>query len=73
MMKYKTPKESEFNHAYEVALELEYKNIKFRVKPNLVGDLILPPPPRPQHSQDPQRGHQPQREDGQDNTIRPRG
>ncbi|KAG7157143.1 putative RNA-directed DNA polymerase from mobile element jockey-like 78 [Homarus americanus] len=41
----KIPKETEFNHAYEVAvaLELEYKNIKFSVKPNLVGDLILPP------------------------------
>ncbi|KAG7157158.1 putative RNA-directed DNA polymerase from mobile element jockey-like 79 [Homarus americanus] len=37
--------ETEFNHAYEVvvALELEYKNIKFSVKPNLVGDLILSP------------------------------
>ncbi|KAG7157444.1 hypothetical protein Hamer_G005881 [Homarus americanus] len=74
VMKYKIPKETEFNHAYEVvvALELEYKNIKFSVKPNLVGDLIL-------SSQDhntvkvPQRGHQPQRKDGQDNTIRPRG
>ncbi|KAG7175258.1 putative RNA-directed DNA polymerase from mobile element jockey-like 61 [Homarus americanus] len=44
-MKYKIPKETEFNHAYEVvvALELEYKNIKFSVKPNLVGDLILSP------------------------------
>ncbi|KAG7166682.1 hypothetical protein Hamer_G010310 [Homarus americanus] len=30
-------------------------------------------PPRPQHSQDPQRGQQSQREDGQDNTMRPRG
>ncbi|KAG7166457.1 putative RNA-directed DNA polymerase from mobile element jockey-like 70 [Homarus americanus] len=31
VMKYKIPKETEFNHAYEVvvALELEYKNIKF--------------------------------------------
>ncbi|KAG7176703.1 putative RNA-directed DNA polymerase from mobile element jockey-like 87, partial [Homarus americanus] len=75
VMKYKIPKETGFNHAYKVvvALELEYKNIKFGVKPNLVGDLILPPPPRPQHSQDPQRGHQSQQEDGQDNTIRPRG
>ncbi|KAG7178138.1 hypothetical protein Hamer_G003914 [Homarus americanus] len=59
VMKYKIPKETEFNHAYEVvvALELEYKNIKFSVKPNLAGDLILhppPTPPRPQHSQDPQ-------------------
>ncbi|KAG7157449.1 hypothetical protein Hamer_G005887 [Homarus americanus] len=71
--KYKIPKETEFTHANEVvvALELEYKNIKFSVKPNLVGDLILPP--RPQHSQDPQRGHQSQRKDGQDDTIRPRG
>ncbi|KAG7160462.1 putative RNA-directed DNA polymerase from mobile element jockey-like 62 [Homarus americanus] len=45
VMKYKIPKETEFNHAHEVvvALELEYKNIKFSVKPNLVGDLILPP------------------------------
>ncbi|KAG7157513.1 Nucleic-acid-binding protein from mobile element jockey-like 11 [Homarus americanus] len=45
VMKYKIPKETEFNHAYEVvvALELEYKNIKFSVKPNLVGDLILSP------------------------------
>ncbi|KAG7166711.1 Nucleic-acid-binding protein from mobile element jockey-like 10 [Homarus americanus] len=44
-MKYKIPKETEFNHAYEVvvALELEYKNIKFSMKPNLVGDLILSP------------------------------
>ncbi|KAG7157434.1 putative RNA-directed DNA polymerase from mobile element jockey-like 71 [Homarus americanus] len=43
VMKYKIPKETEFNHAHEVvvALELEYKNIKFSVKPNLVGDLIL--------------------------------
>ncbi|KAG7171524.1 hypothetical protein Hamer_G014648 [Homarus americanus] len=74
VMKYKIPKETEFDHAYEVvvALELEYKNIKFSVKPNLVGDLILSPP-RPQHSQDPQRGQQSQREGDQDNTIRPRG
>ncbi|KAG7156752.1 hypothetical protein Hamer_G006762 [Homarus americanus] len=45
VMEYKIPKETEFNHAYEVvvSLELEYKNIKFSVKPNLVGDLILPP------------------------------
>ncbi|KAG7178173.1 Nucleic-acid-binding protein from mobile element jockey-like 7 [Homarus americanus] len=45
VMKYKISKETEFNHAYEVvvALELEYKNIKFSVKPNLVGDLILSP------------------------------
>ncbi|KAG7175454.1 hypothetical protein Hamer_G026207 [Homarus americanus] len=45
VMKYKIPKETEFNHAYElvVALELEYKNFKFSVKPNLVGDLILSP------------------------------
>ncbi|KAG7164311.1 hypothetical protein Hamer_G003476 [Homarus americanus] len=45
VMKYNIPKETEFNHAYEVvvALELEYKNIKFSVKPNLVGDLILSP------------------------------
>ncbi|KAG7160717.1 hypothetical protein Hamer_G026403 [Homarus americanus] len=45
VVKYKTPKETEFDHAYEVvvALELEYKNIKFSVKPNLVGDLILSP------------------------------
>ncbi|KAG7166896.1 putative RNA-directed DNA polymerase from mobile element jockey-like 91 [Homarus americanus] len=45
VMKYKIPKETEFDHAYEVvvALELEYKNIKFSVKPNLVGDLILSP------------------------------
>ncbi|KAG7170147.1 hypothetical protein Hamer_G012390 [Homarus americanus] len=45
VVKYKIPKETEFNHAYEVvvALELEYKNIKFNVKPNLVGDLILSP------------------------------
>ncbi|KAG7171711.1 Nucleic-acid-binding protein from mobile element jockey-like 3 [Homarus americanus] len=45
VMKYKIPKETEFDHAYEVvvALELEYKNIKFSMKPNLVGDLILPP------------------------------
>ncbi|KAG7175868.1 hypothetical protein Hamer_G009898 [Homarus americanus] len=45
VMKYKIPKETKFNHAYEVlvALELEYKNIKFSVKPNLVGDLILSP------------------------------
>ncbi|KAG7175456.1 hypothetical protein Hamer_G026209 [Homarus americanus] len=73
VMKHKIPKETEFNHAFEVvvALELEYKNIKFSVKPNLVGDLILFPP-RPQHSQDPQRGQQPQREDSQGNTIRPR-
>ncbi|KAG7174154.1 putative RNA-directed DNA polymerase from mobile element jockey-like 65 [Homarus americanus] len=44
-MKYKISKETEFDHAYEVvvALELEYKNIKFSVKPNLVGDLILSP------------------------------
>ncbi|KAG7164215.1 putative RNA-directed DNA polymerase from mobile element jockey-like 82 [Homarus americanus] len=43
VMKYKIPKETEFDHAYEVvvALELGYKNIKFSVKPNLVGDLIL--------------------------------
>ncbi|KAG7164364.1 hypothetical protein Hamer_G003542 [Homarus americanus] len=50
VMKYKIPKETEFSHAYEV-VELEYK-IKFSVKPNLVGDLILSPL-RPQHSQDP--------------------
>ncbi|KAG7168739.1 hypothetical protein Hamer_G025809 [Homarus americanus] len=45
VMKYKIPKETEFDHAYEVvvALELEYKNIKFNVKPNLFGDLILSP------------------------------
>ncbi|KAG7169759.1 RNA-directed DNA polymerase from mobile element jockey-like 1 [Homarus americanus] len=45
VMKYKIPKETEFDHAYEVvvALELGYKNIKFSVKPNLVGDLILSP------------------------------
>ncbi|KAG7159695.1 putative RNA-directed DNA polymerase from mobile element jockey-like 100 [Homarus americanus] len=45
VMKYKIPKETEFDHAYEVvlALELEYKNIKFSVQPNLVGDLILSP------------------------------
>ncbi|KAG7176918.1 putative RNA-directed DNA polymerase from mobile element jockey-like 59, partial [Homarus americanus] len=45
MIKYKIPKETEFNQAYEVvvALKLEYKNIKFSVKPNLVGDLILSP------------------------------
>ncbi|KAG7157175.1 RNA-directed DNA polymerase from mobile element jockey-like 4, partial [Homarus americanus] len=45
VMKYKIPKETEFDHAYEVvvALELEYKNIKFSVKPNLVGDLKLSP------------------------------
>ncbi|KAG7171660.1 putative RNA-directed DNA polymerase from mobile element jockey-like 84 [Homarus americanus] len=45
VMKYKIPKETVFNHAYEVivALELEYKNIKFSVEPNLVGDLILSP------------------------------
>ncbi|KAG7158674.1 Nucleic-acid-binding protein from mobile element jockey-like 5 [Homarus americanus] len=45
VMKYKIPKETEFNHANEVvvALKLEYKNIKFSVKPNLVGDLILSP------------------------------
>ncbi|KAG7175249.1 RNA-directed DNA polymerase from mobile element jockey-like 14, partial [Homarus americanus] len=45
MMKYKIPKEIEFDHAYEVvvALELEYKNMKFSVKPNLIGDLILSP------------------------------
>ncbi|KAG7175294.1 RNA-directed DNA polymerase from transposon X-element-like 2, partial [Homarus americanus] len=45
VMKYKIPKETEFNHAYEVvvALEVEYKNIKFSVIPNLVGDLILSP------------------------------
>ncbi|KAG7164271.1 putative RNA-directed DNA polymerase from mobile element jockey-like 67 [Homarus americanus] len=45
VIKYKIPKETEFDHAYEVvvALELEYKNIKFSVKPNLVGDLILSP------------------------------
>ncbi|KAG7174201.1 hypothetical protein Hamer_G003105 [Homarus americanus] len=50
--KYKIPKETEFNHAYEVvvALELEYKNIKFSVKPNLVGDLILPPPSPQDHN-----------------------
>ncbi|KAG7165891.1 hypothetical protein Hamer_G011790 [Homarus americanus] len=30
-------------------------------------------PPKPQHNQDPQRGNQPQLEDGQDNTNRPRG
>ncbi|KAG7167758.1 RNA-directed DNA polymerase from mobile element jockey-like 27 [Homarus americanus] len=43
--KYKIPKETEFDHAYEVvvALELEFKNIKFSVNPNLVGDLILSP------------------------------
>ncbi|KAG7172008.1 hypothetical protein Hamer_G000980 [Homarus americanus] len=43
VMTYEIPKETEFNHAYEVvvALELEYSNIKFSVKPNLVGDLIL--------------------------------
>ncbi|KAG7174216.1 hypothetical protein Hamer_G003120 [Homarus americanus] len=45
VMKYKIPEETEFNHAYEVvvALELEHKNIKFSVKPNLVGDPILSP------------------------------
>ncbi|KAG7158142.1 hypothetical protein Hamer_G001300 [Homarus americanus] len=45
VMKYKILKETEFNHAYEVvvALELEYKDIKFSVKPNLVGDLIFSP------------------------------
>ncbi|KAG7178183.1 putative RNA-directed DNA polymerase from mobile element jockey-like 68 [Homarus americanus] len=45
VMKYNIPKETEFNHAYEVvvALELENKNIKFSVNPNLVGDLILSP------------------------------
>ncbi|KAG7159598.1 putative RNA-directed DNA polymerase from mobile element jockey-like 69 [Homarus americanus] len=43
--KYKIPKETEFDHACEVvvALELEFKNIKFSVNPNLVGDLILSP------------------------------
>ncbi|KAG7157142.1 putative RNA-directed DNA polymerase from mobile element jockey-like 52, partial [Homarus americanus] len=30
-------------------------------------------PSRPQHSQNPQQGHQSQREDNQDNTIRPQG
>ncbi|KAG7164302.1 Nucleic-acid-binding protein from mobile element jockey-like 2 [Homarus americanus] len=45
VIKYKIPKETEFDHAYEVVvvLGLEYKNIKFSVKPNLVGDLILSP------------------------------
>ncbi|KAG7156189.1 putative RNA-directed DNA polymerase from mobile element jockey-like 97 [Homarus americanus] len=45
VMKNKIPKETDFDHAYEVvvALELEYKNIKFSVTPNLVGDLILSP------------------------------
>ncbi|KAG7160423.1 RNA-directed DNA polymerase from mobile element jockey-like 33, partial [Homarus americanus] len=45
VLKHKIPKETEFDHAYEVvvALELEYKNIKFSVKPNLFGDLILSP------------------------------
>ncbi|KAG7163930.1 putative RNA-directed DNA polymerase from mobile element jockey-like 83 [Homarus americanus] len=45
VMRNNIPKETEFDHAYEVvvALELEYKNIKFSVKPNLVGDLILSP------------------------------
>ncbi|KAG7173593.1 putative RNA-directed DNA polymerase from mobile element jockey-like 89 [Homarus americanus] len=45
VMKYKIPKETEFKNAYAVvvALELEYKNNKLSVKPNLVGDLILSP------------------------------
>ncbi|KAG7164550.1 hypothetical protein Hamer_G029299 [Homarus americanus] len=62
VMKYKIPKETEFDHAYEVvvALELQYKNIKFSVKPNLVGDLILPPKTTTQPR-------------SSDNTIRPRG
>ncbi|KAG7156368.1 hypothetical protein Hamer_G006106 [Homarus americanus] len=45
VMKYEIPKETEFHHAFEVlvSLELEHKNIKFSLKPNLVGDLILSP------------------------------
>ncbi|KAG7156443.1 hypothetical protein Hamer_G006209 [Homarus americanus] len=44
VMKYKIPKEIEFNYAYEVVVpQPEYQNIKFSVKPNLVGDPYFTP------------------------------